>query len=166
MANSPEIAGSYTCVVSNAVGTATTQPIILQYADAYHAYVAGFSLNSATTGLPDNDFDNDGIPNILEFILGGSPVADNANLLRHATTATPTATGSNLVFSYDRKMAANGISQVIETSSTLTGAWTPAVHGVNGVVITTVDLDATTQRVTATIPSTETKLFVRLKATR
>jgi hypothetical protein len=114
----------------------------------------------------DVDFDNDGIPNILEFILGGSPVDDNASLLRHATTATPTATGSNLVFSYDRKMAANGISQVIETSSTLTGTWTPAVHGVNGVVITTVDLDATTQRVTATIPSTETKLFVRLKATR
>jgi hypothetical protein len=37
---------------------------------------------------------------------------------------------------------------------------------VAGVVITTVDLDANNQRVTATIPSTQTMLFVRLKATR
>jgi hypothetical protein len=70
------------------------------------------------------------------------------------------------VFSYDRKTEANGIGQVIETSSTLAGTWTPAVHGVAGVVITTVDLDANNQRVTATIPSTQTMLFVRLKATR
>lgn len=165
VANSAEIAGSYTCVVSNAVGTATTQPIILQYADAYHAYIAGFSLNSATTGLPDNDFDNDGIANILEFILGGSPIVSNPTLLKDATSV-PTAGGQNLVFSYDRKTVANGISQVIETSSTLTGAWAPAVHGVNGVVITTVDLDANNQRVTATIPSTGSRLFVRLNATR
>lgn len=165
VANSAEIAGSYTCVVSNAVGTATTQLIILQYADAYHAYVTGFSLNSATTGLPENDFDNDGIANILEFVLGGNPIAPDANLLKNATT-TPAASGRNLVFSYDRKTVANGISQVIETSTTLSGTWTPAVHGVDGVVITTATLDSNTQRVTATIPGTQSKLFVRLRATR
>ncbi len=120
--------------------------------------------NSAISG--DNvDFDNDGLANILEFVLGGSPVAPNPNLLKNATT-TPASSGRNLVFSYDRKTVANGISQVIETSSTLEGTWTPAVHGVNGVVITTATLDATTQRVTATIPSTQSMRFVRLKATR
>ncbi len=112
------------------------------------------------------DFDNDGIRNLLEFVLGGSPIAPNANLLKDTTTTTPATVGQNLVFSYDRKTEANGIAQVIETSSTLTGTWTPAVNGVNGVVIATSTLDASAQRVTATIPSTGTMLFVRLNATR
>jgi len=120
--------------------------------------------NPAISG-DEVDFDNDGIANILEFVLGGSPIVSNPNLLKDATSV-PTAGGQNLVFSYDRKTEANGIGQVIETSSTLTGTWTPAVHGLAGVVITTVDLDANNQRVTATIPSTQTMLFVRLKAIR
>jgi hypothetical protein len=120
--------------------------------------------NPAISG-DEVDFDNDGIANILEFVLGGSPIVSNPNLLKDATSV-PTAGGQNLVFSYDRKTEANGIGQVIETSSTLAGTWTPAVHGVAGVVITTVDLDANNQRVTATIPSTQTMLFVRLKAIR
>lgn len=120
--------------------------------------------NPAISG-DDVDFDNDGIDNLLEFILGGSPTATNSNILKNATT-TPAPGGRNLIFFYDRKTVANGISQVIETSPTLTGIWTPAVHGVAGVVISTSTLDAQTERVTATIPSTETKLFVRMKAMR
>lgn len=113
----------------------------------------------------DADFDNDGIDTLLEFILGSSPTSSNANLLKNATT-TPAPGGRNLVFFYDRKTAANGITQVIETSPSLTGTWTPAIHGVAGVIISTSALDGQTERVTATIPSTETKLFVRLKAVR
>jgi Immunoglobulin domain len=158
-------AGTYTCTASNAVGSATTAPIILEYADAYQAYAASFSLNSVTSGAPEEDFDNDGIDNLLEFVLGGSPTSSNANLLKNATT-TPAPGGRNLVFFYDRKTAANAITQIMETSPSLTGIWTPAVHGVAGVVISTSTLDGQTERVTATIPSTETKLFVRLKASR
>lgn len=113
----------------------------------------------------DADFDNDGIDNLLEFILGSSPSASNANILNNATT-TPAPSGRNLIFFYDRKTVANGITQVIETSPSLTGIWTPAVHGVAGVIIATSTLDGQTERVTATIPSTEPKLFVRLKANR
>ena len=113
----------------------------------------------------DADFDNDGLDTLLEFILGSSPTASNANLLKNATT-TPAPGGRNLVFFYDRKTAANAITQVMETSPTLTGTWTPAIHGVDGVVISTSTLDGQTERITATIPSTETKLFVRLKAMR
>lgn len=135
----------------------------------YTTWQAGFFnptqlANPAISG-DDVDFDLDGIDNLIEFILGGSPTATNANILKNATT-TPAPGGRNLVFSYDRKTAANGITQVIETSPTLSGIWTPAVHGAAGVVISTSPLDAQTERVTATIPSTETKLFVRMKATR
>ncbi|QTN31523.1 hypothetical protein HZ994_04005 [Akkermansiaceae bacterium] len=165
LADSAGISGTYTCTVSNSVGSATTEPIIIEYADAYQAYATGFALNSATGGAPDGDFDNDGIDNLLEFVLGGSPTDSNPNLLKNATT-TPAATGRNLVFFYDRKSAASSVNVVLETSPSLTGIWTAAIHGVNGVVISTSTLDGSTQRVTATIPSEETKLFVRLRATR
>lgn len=135
----------------------------------YSNWQAGFFTstqlaNPAISG-DDVDFDNDGIDNLIEFILGSSPTAGNASILNNATT-TPAPGGRSLVFFYDRKTVANGITQVIETSPSLTGIWTSAVHGVNGVAIATTTLDGQTQRVTATIPSTETKLFVRLKATR
>lgn len=138
-------------------------------ADPYAAWQTGAftpeQLADPAVSGDDVDFDNDGIDNLLEFILGGSPTSPNPNLLKNATT-TPAADGRNLVFFYDRKTAANGITQVIETSPTLTGTWTPAVHGLAGVVITRAPLDGQTERVTATIPSTEPKLFVRLKASR
>jgi hypothetical protein len=165
LADSAARAGIYTCTVSNAVGSAATEPIVLEFADAYQAYADSFSLNSVTSGAPDGDFDNDGIDNLLEFVIGGSPTTSNPNLLKAATT-TPAATGRNLVFFYDRKSAASSVNVVIETSPSLTGTWTPAVNGVNGVVISSATLDATTQRITATIPSEETKLFVRLRASR
>jgi len=136
----------------------------------YTTWKSGF-FNSTQLADPaisgdDVDFDNDGIDNLLEFVLGGSPVAGNPGILKTAAT-TPAPTGHNLVFLYDRKNVASGISVVIETSPTLTnGTWTPAVHGVNNVTVVTTTLDANTERVTATVPSTETKLFVRLRANR
>jgi len=143
--------------------------IVPDPADPYADWKAGF-FNSTQLADPavsgdDVAFDKDGIDNLIEFILGGSPTAPEPNLLKSATT-TPAPGGRNLIFFYDRKTAANGITQIIETSPSLTGTWTPAVHGVNGVVIANSTLDGQTQRVTATIPSAETKLFVRLRASR
>lgn len=158
-------AAQYACTVTNDVGTATSAPINLEFADAFQSFVSGFSLNSVTNGAPDADSDNDGLDTLLEFILGGSPNAPDANLLKNATTS-PTQTGRNLVFFYDRKTVANGIQQVIETSPSLSGVWTPAINGQNGVVISITTLDANTQRVTATVPTEEPKLFVRLRAFR
>lgn len=151
----------------------TTVFIIEVVADSVASYTnwqTGF-FNSTQLANPaisadDADSDNDGLDNLLEFVLGGSPVVNSAGLLKTATT-TPAAIGRNLVFFYDRKTSASGISVVIETSPSLTnGTWTPAVHGVNNVSVVTTTLDANTERVTATVPSTETKLFVRLRANR
>ena len=162
-----EHAGVYRVVVTNSANVAESEPAIV--GSPYAAWRSGFftpaQLADPAVSGDDADFDNDGIETLLEFILGASPIVPDPNRLKDATS-TPTAGGRNLVFSYDRKTVANGISQVIETSSTLTGTWTPAVHGVNGVVITTATLDANTQRVIATIPSTKTMLFVRINATR
>ncbi len=163
-----EHAGIYKVVVTNSNGVAESDSVIYgpPYPTWQSAYFSPTQLANPAISGDEVDFDNDGIANILEFILGGNPISPNPNLLKDATTTTPATVGRNLVFSYDRKTEANGIGQVIETSSTLTGTWTPAVHGMNGVVIVTSTIDRTTQRVTATIPITQDILFVRLKATR
>jgi Immunoglobulin domain len=165
VAASPNVAGTYTCIVSNQVGAATTQPIHLEYADAFQAFAASYGLNSVTTGAPDADFDKDNIPNLLEYLLGGNPLLPSSGLLPAITKAS----GSNdLVFTYKRKIAATGVTQVIEHTTSLSPPWTAAVHGLGGVTIVTVPVpgDATSEQVTATIPSTSNSRFVRLKASR
>jgi hypothetical protein len=158
-----EDAGTYTCTVGNDVGTVTTQPIHLEFADAFQAYAASFGLNSVTTGAPDADYDNDGIDTLLEYLFGGNPTLPSSGLLPAVTKAPGS---SNVVFTYKRKLAATGVTQVIEHATSLSPPWTPAVHGAGGVTIATTPVDARTEQVTVTIPSTSTSRFVRLKVSR
>ncbi len=134
---------------------------------SYATWLSGFFTptqlaNPAISG-DDVDFDNDGIPNLLEYLFGGNPTLSNSGL-------QPTigkAPGSNsLVFSYKRKLAATGVTQIIEYSTSLSSGWTPAVHGTGGVTITTSPVDAETEQVTVTIPSTAPSRFARLRASR
>ena len=131
----------------------------------FQAYAASYGLNSVTTGAPDADFDKDGIPNLLEYLLGGNPTLPNSGLL---PTITKAPGSSNVVFTYKRKIAAEGLTQVIEHATSLSSTWTPAEDGENGVTIVTAPVpgDATAEQVTVTIPSTSTSRFVRLKASR
>ncbi len=165
IATSSAVAGTYTCTVSNQVGAATTTPIYLEYADAFQSYAASYSLNSVTTGAPDADFDKDGVPTLLEYLLGGNPTLPSSGLLPAITKAPGS---SNLVFTYKRKVAATGVTQVIEHATSLSPPWTPATHGASGVTIITAAVpgDATAEQVTVTIPSTSSSRFVRLKASR
>lgn len=111
------------------------------------------------------DFDKDNISNLLEYLLGGDPTLPSSGLL---PTITKTPGGGNLVFSYKRKLAATGVTQVIEHATTLAPPWTAAAHGVGGVTIITTPVagDATSEQVTVTIPSASANRFVRLKASR
>lgn len=158
-------AGAYTCVVSNEVGTTTSQPILVELADAYQGFVSGYGLNSVTTGAPEVDYDKDGVSNLLEFVLGGNPTVSGTAILPKLTTA-PIAGGRKLILTYQRKLAAAGIGQVAETSTHLTGPWTAAVHNQGGVTIATTPVNTTAEQVTVTIPIAGGSGFARLRATR
>ena len=137
--------------------------------DPYSNWLGGyFSVaqlaDPATTGAIA-DPDRDGVSNILEFLLGGNPTASDTNILPTLTT-TPVSGGQTLVFHYNRKLAAAGVTQVVEHTADLISPWTPAVDGQSGVAIATGPLDVTTEQVTVTIPVTGGKHFVRLKTTR
>ena len=157
--------GTYTCTVSNDVGSATSLPIHLEFADAFQTYTASYGLNSVTTGAPDADFDKDGIPTLLEYLFGGNPTLPSSGLLPAITKAPGS---SSLVFTYKRKLAASGVTQVIEHSPNLSNTWGTAIHGQSGVTIVTAAVpgDATVEQVTVTIPSASTSRFVRLKVSR
>ncbi|MBC7980764.1 MAG: hypothetical protein H7Y36_09405 [Armatimonadetes bacterium] len=135
--------------------------------DPYLAWAAGFfnSLQLANSAMSGRtiDFDKDGIANLLEFVLGGDPTVGNYNLLPILTT-TPIPGGRNLIFRYNRKIAASGIPTVVEHSVTMSSPWIPAIDQQDNVTIATIPLDDLTEQVTVTIPSTSSARFARLNA--
>lgn len=156
-------AGSYTCTVSNDVGTATSQPVVLSLPDGFADFVLDYDLDPLTTGAPAFDFDKDGVSNLLEYLFGTNPTLPGGNLL---PTLTKAPGSSNVVFTYQRKLAATGVTQVVEHATSLSSTWTVASSGQGGVVVSTNPVDTATEQVTVTIPSTTASRFVRLKATR
>lgn len=118
------------------------------------------------------DPDQDGIENLLEFVLAGNPTQSNP-----AIVPTLDALGANFVFSFTRRADSAGeVTQIFEYSTNLID-WTsnppvmiPTTPGTSGVV--TVGTSTGTapnevQAVTITIPKgSNAKLFGRLKITQ
>lgn len=84
------------------------------------------------------------------------------------TSHLPAATknGGNLAVVHRRKIAAaaEGFTDEVEYSDLLNpGGWTTAVHGIGGVTIGKVTLDAETEEITTSVPALGDKRFARLK---
>lgn len=128
---------------------------------AYGVWAAGYGLNPTGNGARLADADGDGLTNSIEYVLGSSPVSGTADHLPAATRA-----GGNLVVVYRRKTAASaeGFVDQVEYSDLLTtGSWVTAVNGTGGVTISSVAVDAGTEEVTTSIPTTGGRKFARLK---
>ena len=145
----------------NALGTAngsdytfTTLPSVLQ---SWRQQYFGTTVNSGTTA-DAADYDNDGIPNLIEWACNLDPTT------RNGLPATVTANGTSFAYTYSRSTAvANaGTSFIVEWSNTLAaGSWSSS-----GVVQTVLSDDGTTQQVQAVIPiTTESAKFVHLSVT-
>ncbi|MCW1925772.1 autotransporter-associated beta strand repeat-containing protein [Luteolibacter arcticus] len=111
----------------------------------------------------ETDSDADGIPNGIEFVIGGDP----SNSPSNALLPTLSVNATHLIFVFRRTEDSEAFDPFVQYGSTLTG-WTPAQDGSNGVEI---DEDPNfypnnTDRVTVTIPrppASTGKLFARLK---
>ena len=145
----------------NALGTTngsdltfTTLPNALQ---SWRQTNFGTMANSGSTA-DASDYDNDGIPNLIEWACNLDPTT------RNALPATVTANGASFAYTYSRSTAAanTGTSFVVEWSNTLAaGSWSSS-----GVVQTVLSDDGTTQQVQAVIPiTTESAKFVHLSVT-
>ena len=113
--------------------------------------------------LPDSDPDADGLPNAVEFVVGGVPGNRNdAALAPSATTA-----GGFLEFVFRRTDDSAYLMPGAESDADLQGTWTPAVNGVGGVTVLVDNnhYDSSTDRVTVRIPAAGGRLFARLRVT-
>ena len=146
-ANSSFITGSGTLTVNDLSATGS-----------YTAWSGQFGHN--LTGGPSADDDNDGIENLLEYVLGGNPLAASTNILPTATT-----TAENLAFSFRRSASSTSdTTQIFQYGTDLSGwADLPVVAG-GMVAIQTDTPQSGTDTITITVPrSNGTRTFGRLK---
>jgi autotransporter-associated beta strand protein len=134
--------------------TVTTGPPAPGYAT--WAGSNGFNL----TGGPSGDDDDDGIANVLEYVLGGNPLAASSGILPTASVSS-----GNLVFTFRRLHASTSdTTQVFQHGTDLSG-WTevPLVDG--GMVDIQPDSpQAGIDTVTITVPQGAAgRIFGRLK---
>lgn len=89
----------------------------------YDTWAAGTFANPFTNTAPDADFDNDGLSNLLEFVLGGDPTISQAGIAPSVSTS-----GTDLVLTFKRSDAselAPAVAVKVELSTDLTFS-TPA----------------------------------------
>jgi autotransporter-associated beta strand protein len=171
------IIASYTGTRSGSFGTVTGLPagysvnyddankrieITNVVADAYGAWEVA---NGISGDGADTDSDNDGIPNGIEFVIGGDPSGPGSDSSALLPTLSTDATYLNFVFRRTDDSAS--YDPFVEYGSTLAG-WTTAEAGVNGVIVNEDDdfFGTDVDRVTVRIPralATGSKLFARLR---
>ena len=109
--------------------------------------------------------DDDGIENILEYVLlGGDPSVSNPAIL-----PTLDASGANFVFSFTRRTASTtDTTQAFQYGNNLSG-WTdvPVADGTYGDVIVSVSAVGDNDEIVITVPKgVNNKLFGRLKVSK
>ncbi|MFC7337747.1 lamin tail domain-containing protein [Haloferula chungangensis] len=78
-----------------------------------------FGANLPTGSGPEEDFDNDGVDNLIEFALGMNPLADDREDL-----PSWSRDGSEFVFAYTKSTATKGLTSTVKTSIDLMD-WQP-----------------------------------------
>jgi hypothetical protein len=153
---SPSSASSYggpiTVNSDKTSGTNTISCSGTAIATAIQTWRQNYFGNTANSGdgADMNDFDKDGIPNLLEFAFGLHPKQIDAGML-----PKPQKVGSNFVVSFAQPSEVSGVSYGAEWSETLLpGSWISVVN--TGV----------SPQSTFSVPiGTKTKLYMRLKVT-
>jgi fibronectin-binding autotransporter adhesin len=112
--------------------TVTTGPA------GFSSWIGGFGLAVADQDAGD-DPDFDGIPNAIEFVLGGNPatVVDTALLPTIELVTTDLGAGSTdyLKFTFRRTDASVIHNPAAQYDTDLAGTWTTAVNGTDGIVV-------------------------------
>ena len=118
--------------------------------------------SGVNSGLLD-DPDHDGIPNIMEFALGGNPLLASRAIL---PALTQPSVGTR-AFEYDRSAASRPptTTQVVEYGSDLTG-WTEVTIPAASLGDVTIITGSSSDHVKVAIPSLGTKGFARLKVSQ
>ena len=149
-------AGSYHVVVTNSAGAVTSATATLTLTEPVDEFLASYGLpNSALLA----DSDGDGLPNLLEFVLGGNLLATNPGVLPTLTLNS----GGSEAFAFNVPSNLGSVVWTAEYSFDLIN-WTTAVAGQSGVAISTAAVGASVNHIVVTFPSNGNRQFVRLRA--
>lgn len=126
-------------------------------------YASWENLNGLTAAGAATDSDSDGIPNGIEYVIGGPHGTDS-----HAMLPQVTADSSSLTFTFRRTDAAAATAGLIVESSTELNTWTEARHGDAGVAFAESDdfYGDGIDKVAVTIPmppAPDQRMFARLR---
>ncbi len=145
--------------------TESTGVLTLAISLGYSSWVANYPALPVDQRDTDDDYDGDGLNNLLEYVLGGSP------LVRDAASTAPTGVKDglgNFVVTFKRSdLSETDTTQVLQYGTNLTG-WTDipigASPGAGMVAISEDTPNADLDTVTVTIPTAGApKFFVHLK---
>ena len=142
---------------SNATSTVTVSNTVT---DPFVTWIDGFTPNALlpdqASKLPGADPDSDGIINLMEFVLGGSPVVSS-----HAILPTLATVGTELVLSYTRSDESESVATQVGQWSTDLSVWTnvtPTLTNENGAAADTMSI------IVPKSNAVNGKLFLRLNA--
>ena len=144
---------------TDGVNTGNFVTLSIPISDPYAAWAASKGLTPPDADKAD-DKENDGIDNVLEWVLGGDPLVSDTSIL-----PTSTQSGSNLTFSFNRADSTLGaVALTLQYGDDLTG-WTDVTVPAASLGIFTVTDNGATDLVVATIPVGAAPVkFARLKA--
>ncbi len=157
--------GIHTRVAGSSTWTFDESTGLLGVVTITDPYAAWETANGIEGAGATADSDGDGIPNGIEFVIGGDPSGPGSD--SNGLLPTLTVSGGYLNFNFRRTDESAVFDPVAEYSSSLAG-WTIAEAGVNGVIINEVDdgfgtgIDSVTVRIPIGLAIDE-KLFARLK---
>jgi len=139
----------------------------------YASWMASYDFSAFPSAdlTPTGDADNDGIENAVEFVIGNEPnqaLVANLPVCSLVTNPVGVPAGNYMKFAYRRTTASvdASVSSPVSYDTDLSGTWTPAVDGVNGVkIVETPNVGLPGTDVEAYIPrGANTRLFGRLSA--
>jgi T5SS/PEP-CTERM-associated repeat protein/autotransporter-associated beta strand protein len=150
-----------------AVDFVNQQVLLVKSAGAPSPYATWSVGKNLVVGVNDGatqDPDGDGNSNVLEFVLGGNPLASDRSI-----SPVETLTADNLVFTFNRSDASKQEVSLAFQSGTDLASWTEVAIGASsaGSVVVVENADAP-DTITVTLPRANAvggKLFGRLKAT-
>ena len=157
--------GSVTAEHTSALITGTGLLNVLTGPPIADPFANWMATNHPTILSPDNeadaDPDDDGIENLIEYVLeGGDPSVSTTGIL-----PTLDASGANFVFTYYRRAAATGTTQTFQYGTDLIGWTDVAIPGGSGVSV--VDQGGGIDKVDITVAKgANPELFGRLQITQ
>lgn len=154
---------NYDLVYNYNDGVSSNNIALVKQTDAYLGWLATYPTLTGANRAPGVDFDNDGLDNGIEFVIGSDPTQTTGS----ATSGYPaaTVTGGNLVFTFKRSTASKAYPVTVETSTDL-ATWPPA----KAYLVPTADtagppVAVSGETVTVTIPmAPDASKFARVKA--